>query len=319
VQNPLAALANRLAGGRRPDEPTASAEERTMLDVAHDIRKNPHTVECRDGRALGYADCGDPAGDPLVVFHGFPNSRVFGALFDGVGRERGLRTIAPERPGLGVSDPLPSRTVADWTADVADLARALDLDSFPVLGVSGGGPYAAACAAGLSRVERAAIVCGLAPLESVGLGDRLPFLLAEHARPLATLSLWADGRNARRNPENYLASRAEASADTDEERWRGEVGQVLLESGREAVSRHGYGPLVTDLAVPAREWGFDLGSIDVPTSLWYGKEDHIVPLSMGFHYAEAIPTAEAHIYPGQGHLSVVEENQGRILDALVGS
>jgi pimeloyl-ACP methyl ester carboxylesterase len=243
---------------------------------------------------------------------------VFGALFDEVGRERGLRIVAPERPGLGVSDPQPNRTVVDWTADVGDLADTLALDSFPVLGVSGGGPYAAACAAGLSRVERAAIVCGLAPLESVGFGDRLPFLLAEHVRPLATLSLWSDGRRARKNPDKYLAGRAEATADVDEHRWRGEIGQVLLESGREATAHHGYGPLVTDLAVPAREWGFDLGSIDVPVSLWYGRDDHIVPLSMGVHYTEAIPTAEAHVYPGQGHLSVVEKNEERILAALVG-
>jgi pimeloyl-ACP methyl ester carboxylesterase len=316
MQNPLAALVGQLLETRENDG--SDGEERTMLDVARDIRENPCTIECRDGRALGYADCGDPAGDPLVVFHGFPNSRVFGALFDRVGRERGLRIIAPERPGLGVSDPKPDRTVADWADDVADLADALALDSFPVLGVSGGGPYAAACAAELSHVERAAIVCGLAPLESVGFGDRLPFLFAEHARPLATLSLWSDGRAARKNPEQYLASRAEASADVDEKHWRGEMGQVLLESGREAVSRHGYGPLTTDLAVPTREWGFDLAAIDTPTSLWYGKADHIVPLSMGFHYAERIPTAETHIYPNQGHLSVVERNEGQILDSLVG-
>jgi pimeloyl-ACP methyl ester carboxylesterase len=253
-----------------------------------------------------------------MVFHGFPNSRVFGALYDRAGRERGLRVIAPERPGIGVSDPLPNRTVADWPADVADLADALDLDSFPVLGVSGGGPYAAACAADLPRVERAAIVCGLAPLESVGLGDRLPFVLAEHVRPLATLSLWADGRRARKDPEGYLAERAAEAAGVDAERWRGELGHTLLESGREAVSRHGYGPLVTDLAVPARKWGVDLEAIDVPTFLWYGKRDHIVPLSMGFHYAERIPTAETHIYPNQGHLSAIDENEPAILDALAG-
>lgn len=316
MQNPLSALAARLSGERRTGDSNGDGG-RTMLGVARDIRENPHTIDCRDGRVLGYADCGDPDGDPLVVFHGFPNSRVFGALFDGVGRERGLRIIAPERPGLGVSDRLPERTVADWTDDMADLADVLALDSFPVLGVSGG-PYAAACAADLSRIERAAIACGLAPLESVGFGDRLPFLLAKHARPLAMLSLWSDGRAARKNPDDYLAGRAAATADADGERWRGEIGQVLLESSREATAQHGYGPLVTDLAVPARGWGFDLGSIDVPTSLWYGRDDHIVPLSMGLHYTEAIPTAEAHVYPKQGHLSAVEKNEGRILDALVG-
>lgn len=306
-----------LAGLFGTDEATPTGS--TMLDVARDIRANPRTVDCRDGRALGYADCGDPDGDPLVVFHGFPNSRMFGALLDASARERGLRIVAPERPGLGVSDPLPDRTVADWTDDVADLADALDLGSFPVLGISGGGPYAAACAARLPRTERTGIVCGLAPLESVDLDDRLPFLTAKYARPLATLSLWSDGRTARRNPEEYLASRSETAADVDAERWSGEIGWTLLESGREATTRHGYGPLAQELAVFADDWGFDLGSIDVPTYLWYGKADRIVPLSMGLHYTDRIPTAEAHVYPDQGHLSIVEENEAAILDAVTGA
>jgi pimeloyl-ACP methyl ester carboxylesterase len=312
----ISALFGRLSGSDETE--TTDEGKPRMRAVAERIRENPRTIDCRDGRALGYADCGDPDGDPLLVFHGFPNSRVFGALFDEAGRERGLRIIAPERPGLGVSDPYPNRTVADWTDDVTDLARALGLDSFPVLGVSGGGPYAAACAARLSRIECAGIVCGLAPLESVGFRDRLPFLVAKHARPLATLSLWSDGRSARRNPEEYLESRAEMAADVDGERWHGEIGWTLLESSLEATSRHGYGPLAAELAVSARDWGFDLDAIDTPVFLWYGKADRTVPLSMGMYYAERISTAKAHFYSDQGHLSAIEKNESAIFDTLAG-
>jgi len=296
----------------------SASDGSTMLDVARDVRENPQTVRLRDGRQLGYADCGDPDGDPFVVFHGFPNSRPFGALFDAAGRERGLRVIAPERPGFGVSDPAPDRTVADWADDVADLADALSLDSFPVLGISGGGPYAAACAARLpERIDHGGIACGLAPLESVDLRDRLPFLIAKHAKPLAKLSLWSDGRTARKNPDEYLESTVESTAAADADLWRGEVGRVLLESDYEAVSRHGYGPLADELAVFASDWGFDLDSIDVPVFFWYGQADRIVPLSMGLYYIERIPTAEAHVYPDQGHLSIVYDNETEILDALV--
>ncbi len=309
------ALLNRLSGNHEKEtEETKPA----MCAVAEHIRGNPRTIECRDGRTLGYADCGDPDGDPFLVFHGFPNSRVFGALFDEVGRENGLRIVAPERSGFGVSDPAPNRTVADWADDVADLARALGFDSFPVLGISGGGPYAAACAARLSCIERAGIACGLAPLESVGFRDRLPFLVAKHARPLATLSLWSDGRTARRTPEKYLESRAETAADADAEYWRDEVGRTLLKATLEASHHHGYGPLAEELAVFARDWEFDLDTIEVPVFLWYGKADRIVPLSMGFHYTERIPTAEAHFYPNQGHLAAIEKNKPAMLDALAG-
>lgn len=67
-------------------------------------------IKLHDGRMLGYAEYGDPGGTPVFYFHGFPTSRL------------------------------------DWPDDVADLADELELDRFVVLGGSGGGPFAAACA-----------------------------------------------------------------------------------------------------------------------------------------------------------------------------
>jgi pimeloyl-ACP methyl ester carboxylesterase len=288
-----------------------------LSTLCESIADDPRTVSLSDGRDLGYADCGDPDGDPLVVFHGFPNSRVFGALFDAAGREHGVRILAPERPGIGVSDPDPGRTLLDWPGDVAEFLDAVSLDRAPVLGVSGGGPYALACAhATPDRTPRVGVAVGLAPVSSVGLRDRLPFLLARFVPPLVRLQLYRDGRQARGDPEAALADRAEMAAPADGDYWRGEVGRALLESGLEA-RRQGNGPLVDELAIYGRPWGFDLGEIDVPVALWYGRDDRIVPVEMGFHLARAVPTAESHFYPGLGHVSAVERNEEPIVRWLL--
>ncbi|RXK48320.1 alpha/beta fold hydrolase [Halorientalis pallida] len=289
------------------------------LELAAEIAANPRTVTLRDGRELGYATVGDPDGDPLLLFHGFPNSRVFAAAFDAVGREQGVRVIAPERPGVGVSDPDPDRTLTDWPADVADLSDALDLDGFPVLGISAGGPYAAATAALLDqRVERAGIVCGLGPMAAVGLRDRLWYYSARFLSPATKLGLWLGGRQALDDRDAFLESMADSAAPADGPVWTGELGKVVHASMVESRRHHGLDPLVTETALFGRPWGFDLGAISVPTWLWYGKEDTVVPPAMGLFLADAIPTAESHFYPDLGHLSTVAETEREVFETLSG-
>jgi pimeloyl-ACP methyl ester carboxylesterase len=301
----------------RPPTDRQSDGPPDLPTLCEDVAENPRVVSLPDGRNLGYADCGDPDGDPLVVFHGFPNSRVFGALFDAAGREHGVRILAPERPGLGVSDPDPGRTLLDWPADVTAFLDALDVDRAPMLGVSGGGPYALACAHEIpDRLPRVGVAVGLGPVSSVGLRDRLPFLLARLVPPVVRLQLYRDGRQARTDPEASLAERAEMTAPADGDYWRGEIGRALLESGLEA-RRQGNGPLVTELAIYGRPWGFDPEAIDTPVALWYGRDDRIVPVEMGFHLARAIPTAESHFYPDLGHVSTVERNEDPIVRWLL--
>ena len=99
-----------------------------------------------DGRSLGYAAYGDPQGKPLFFFHGFPSSRLEAQFTEGVAGRLGARIIAIDRPGFGRSDFKKERRIRDWPDDVLALADALGIDRFAVLGVSGGGPYAAACA-----------------------------------------------------------------------------------------------------------------------------------------------------------------------------
>lgn len=290
------------------------ATGRSMLGLAEQMAANPRTVTLRDGRRLGYSECGDPDGAPLLAFPGFPNSRVSGALLDELGRERGLRVVCPERPGQGVSDPHPERTLADWPDDVRDLLDALGIERAVVVGISAGGPYALATAAHLAdRVDRVAVVCGVGPMSAVPLRDRLLFYACRFAPPLGRLAMWAVRRQARseRFPET-MAKRAEG---VEAAVWRSEVGDVVHLSAREAVAQ-GTAPLVQEGALLGAPWPFDLGAIEVPVGLWYARDDDVVPLAAGLHLAGELPTAEAHVHTGQGHLSVYTENVGTVLAFL---
>jgi pimeloyl-ACP methyl ester carboxylesterase len=194
----------------------------------------------------------------------------------------------------------------------------MDLGEFPVLGISGGGPYALACAALLDdRVTRAGVGCGVGPMAAIPLGQRTPYYLARYLPPVVRLSLWRRGRTAREDPAAAQRGRAEEAADVDEERWLGEPGQVLVETSVAAAAEHGTAPLAHELALFGSPWDFDVTGIEIPVHLWYGKRDRIVPVEMGLHLAREVPTAAAHFYPDQAHISVVQENREAILDALV--
>lgn len=121
-------------------------------------------ISLPDGRALGYLRLGDPAGLPVIYAHGFPASRLEAELWREAASRVGVLLIAADRPGLGLSDFQPGRTILHWTHDVASLADRLGIEKFRLLGVSGGCPYALACAYRLHRrIPRAAMAAGLGP------------------------------------------------------------------------------------------------------------------------------------------------------------
>ncbi|MBU2601745.1 MAG: alpha/beta hydrolase [Actinobacteria bacterium] len=97
-----------------------------------------NTLELSDGRTLGFADYGRPDAVPVMLFHGTPGSRVYGLDDDHLLDKFGVRVVCPERPGYGLSDPDPGRTIRDWAADVKELADHLGLGRLHLAGESGG-------------------------------------------------------------------------------------------------------------------------------------------------------------------------------------
>src|SRR5258708_5368921 len=128
------------------------------------------TLLLGDGRRLGYAQYGRADGEPLLYFHGHPGSRLEARFAHRAAADAGLRVIALDRPGYGLSDFQPRRVITDWSADVAEAADLLRISRFSVAGASGGGPYALACAWRLpGRVIQAAVISGVGPYQVPGI------------------------------------------------------------------------------------------------------------------------------------------------------
>src|SRR5437868_969172 len=147
--------------------PTSRPGARAAGETMAPVREG--TVHLADGRALAYAEWGDPSGTPVLHFHGIPGSRLERHTDDRVYARLGVRYVTVDRPGYGRSDPSPGRTFVDWGADVAELTAALGIERFRAFAVSGGAPFALAVAAVFPEsVERLAIVSGVGPVDRPG-------------------------------------------------------------------------------------------------------------------------------------------------------
>lgn len=280
------------------------------------------TLVLPDGRRLGWCEYGDPQGVPLMAFHGTPGARTMIRVIDAEARRQGVRIIAPDRPGFGLSDEQPDRRLLDWPDDVAALADHLDLERFAVAGVSGGGPYALACGHKLPRrVTVVGVVSSMGPVVESGL--KAPLL---HT-PMASLVLLQNvprvvhavaatvAFGLRRFPDKVFESLLLVSPPTDREiLQRPAVKTTLLDAFAEAF-RQGVAGTAHEIVLFGRAWGFDLATIEVPVFLWHGEADEQVPLQLGRYLADRLPHCRARFVPGAGHYWIFD-HQGELLSTL---
>jgi pimeloyl-ACP methyl ester carboxylesterase len=261
-----------------------------------------HRIASPDGRTLAVAEWGDPSGRPLIAIHGTPSGRLSRWRDQTIYARAGVRRITFDRAGYGLSTRRPGRTVSDIVDDVATIADALGIDRFAVTGRSGGGPHSLACAALIpNRVLRCAAVVAVAPFDAEGLdwfAGQTPGNVTEGKLALAgeaplRVKLEADRRTMLDRiaggatdtlPDDYKLSESDRREQAKD---REVLAEVLPDALRPGVD----GWVDDDLAFVA-PWGFDVASIAVPTSLWYGRADTLVPAAHGDWLAGHIPGVE---------------------------
>lgn len=259
-----------------------------------------------DGRGLGYARYGVAGGIPVIYCHGGLSSRLDIAFAGQAAARAGLDLVAVDRPGIGLSDFQKHRALADWPADVAALADHLAFDQFALLGWSGGSPYVLACLAALgARITTAALVGGMAPVNTPGrvaeLGlaaDRLLFPLAARA-PWAARFLLAVA--ARRSVAKMHESMIESMVSASDKLILSAMDEHDTTAAFFEALRPGAHGTARDYAIMGGDWGFALTSITSPLVLWQGGEDTLVPISHARSLSEQIPNAVLRVLPNRGH------------------
>lgn len=283
-----------------------------------------HTLQLSDGRRLGWAEFGDASGRPVLAFHGTPACRLLYAAAGAAAARRRLRLIAPDRPGYGLSDPMPGRALSDWPIDVSVLLDHLGITAAPILAISGGSPFAVATAALIgARVTGLALVSPLGEVGAASVGaslsrlERMTFS-GLPGRPELLARIAAVGRAAfLAAPDmTFAAFRATLSAADQRVLAAPAARRLVLDMTHEAL-RNGVEGALSDLAIFSRPWGLDLGSVRQPAVLWQGTADTMVPEALALDLARRLPNCHTVRLEGHGHFWVLEHID-EVLDAVAG-
>jgi pimeloyl-ACP methyl ester carboxylesterase len=273
------------------------------------VKETNKTIRLPGGRQLGYAEFGLPEGRPVFIFHGTPGSRLDGLYVQESDLAvLNLRVIVPDRPGIGLSDAKPRRRISDWPGDMIRLATALGIEQFAIVGVTGGAPYAAACALAIPELlTGVAIVSGIAPLDvsetTHGMGMQGMYMRMAHRAPWLTWLVQSQvALRFHINPERALKHMWGNFAKSDQTTLaRPELRQAFIATMKEAY-RRGIRGVAAEMSLFMRSWGFRLQDIEMPVYLWQGGADINVPPAMGHYLAKAIPNCYARFYPNEGNM-----------------
>ncbi|CEI67379.1 hypothetical protein FVEN_g5738 [Fusarium venenatum] len=280
------------------------------------------TIHLSDGRKLGFAEYGRPNGKPVFYFHGFPSSRLEAQPIDDIAQRCGVRLIALDRPGFGLSSPKPDYRITDWPKDVAELAKTKKITEFSVFGLSGGGPFALACAYVLPK--RALISVGLfasAPPWEAGVQHvdksrrilrfcamKFPNLLAGALSMLIgsvrwlvltgpainRIGKWLDTQDAKEKPGIEITK-------SHTERVEDLVNMLLDEPFRQGAR----GTVHETKLLSSKDWGFKLEDVDYDrVQIWHGVKDTNANIAMIRYMAERIPNSELTEFEEDTHYTM---------------
>ncbi|MEW1846797.1 alpha/beta hydrolase [Nonomuraea angiospora] len=279
------------------------------------------SIALKDGRRMGYAVFGDPAGRPCLLVHGYSSSSwVAGwALSDAVLRRHGVRVISVDRPGYGSSTANPGMGFGAWAEDASVLAGHLGLDRVATIGVSmGAGPALALAAMRPDLVTSTTILSGMAPVDGVArwtpdsrvdafywrLARRAPWLL----RRLCSLSAATMSAGARGDADRLIGRVERALPPADLRVFR----KLLEDGGSEAKAafiadvrescRQGGAAMADDLLDYLRPWEFDPGDVRGAVHVWHGLEDPKVPAALARRLVDRLADGTSRFVPG-GHFA----------------
>ncbi len=271
------------------------------------------TITLADNSVLGFAEYGPAEGIAVFHFHGSGGSRLSRPVNEGILFDLGIRYIATDRPGHGLSSYVPDRRLLDWAAVVATLADHLGIERFHVLGNSAGGAYALACAHQQSeRIISGALVSGLAPPDRpkpyTGYRGALRFLLFL-VRNFPAIAF----------PVRRVAARLSKALNVENAHWligvmpkidhkvlsNAKAREWFINDLKESMLQGGKGVALDDIIVNS-SWGFDIRDIQTRFDVWQGTKDANVPKHHGLYQADLLPNSRLHLMQDHGHMLLLD-------------
>lgn len=279
------------------------------------------SITLKDGRALGFLECGDPKGHPVFYFHGFPGSRIQASDFHETAKAHNFRFFGIDRPGMGLSTPNKKHTILSWSQDVIALANHFGIDKFSVIGHSGGVPFVLACAYMIpERLSGAAIVSGIAPTtlpeSKIGMpwGLRLMNALVKYL-PGFALILMKVQQKMMLKPKIF--NQFIQKLPTPDRIILQDVSRnnAMMDTLTEAFKQGASGP-AQEMTLVVKDWGFDLEKITFPIIIWQGKQDAQIPVSHAEVYNTKLPHPKLRLFEHEAHISTLYNHMGAILESV---
>ena len=275
---------------------------------------NERILTLSGGMEIGIAEYGALHGVPVIALHGAPSSRLMFSIADEPARQLGMRIIAPDRPGYGLSPPNPRAAGLLAQAEmVRDIADRLALDRFGLIGISGGGPYAAAAAAltgqrvlAMALVSPVGLIAELAATPWLAERDRWFFCRLPKMRRTVRLAAKASAAIFRQAPDLMVVLISRLLGESDRTTLTRSTSRQAVVSMTLEGLRSGIEGGLADMNVFGAPWACDLTRISAPVRLWQGTADLIVPPAASIELSRRIPNCQLALVEGGGHFWVVD-------------
>jgi pimeloyl-ACP methyl ester carboxylesterase len=261
-----------------------------------------------NNRKIGIREYGDKNGSPIFYSHGYPGSRLDGELldFDQQAKSANVRIIALDRPGIGLSDYKPERKLLDYSADIQSVADELSIETFSVVGFSGGGPYALACAfSSPHRIRSVGFVSGMGPFEYEESRKDNAMFIPRRMQLIRRVIANVLYKQTRRNADMIVKNQIRVLPKVDARYLSTQARKQTMASLFREHFRQGVYGFLQETEIYRQPWGFSLSDIKPRVHLWHGTADRNVAVNTGRRMMRDIPNCSGNIIDHEGHFSLI--------------
>jgi len=257
-----------------------------------------------DQRLLGYTEFGAAHGRPVVYFHDAGSSRLEAGLFAASARKTGVRLIAFERPGIGLSTPNRGGGAAAVARDVIALSDYLGVEKIDLLALGSGGVHALTLAKYYpERVGAQAFIGGVsgsvfneAPGRTV-----LTRCWSGFVPPMIRLAVHLKHRLFPEDAEQNIHRLLARLSFTDRKLLSDPGFTCSLIRDQQEALRQGPEGVAGDFALAYRELDFSLTEIEVPSFIWQGAADRLSQSTNCQFMASRLPNSQLYRVAHAGH------------------